>query len=616
MAVNSRSVSALLERVLPYRRPLIVAVHATLVAVAYFLAFVLRFDFRIPAAEGHRFLQTVPLLLLVRLAIFGWLNVFEGLWRYVSMRDILTILKAGTLGSLIFSAGVLMVWGHGFPRSVLLLDWVLCLALVGGVRLAIRALRESGVQYQRAGRKRAFIIGAGDGGEMLIREIERSLTLNYEVLAFIDDDRRKQGMRIHGIEVVGTVDQLPHLCPSRGVQEILISIPSASRAQRQRILEYCRQAGVPFKTVPVLNELLQGKARIGQLQEVRPEDLLGREAVRLDVDRLREELRGKRILITGAAGSIGSELCRQLATFEPEMLLLFDRAESALYFIEVELRSTHPSLKVVAVVGDIMDRRQLEEVIRDYNPDLLYHAAAYKHVPLIEAHPLEGIANNVFGTEAAALAARHGRMKKFVLISTDKAVRPVGIMGMTKRVAEGLVQVHAGGPTTFVAVRFGNVLGSEGSVLPLFQWQIAKGGPVTVTDPEAARYFMLLSEAAQLVLQAGAIGKGGEVFFLDMGEPIKILDLAQNLVRLSGLEPGKDIPIEVIGLRPGERLREELVLEGEELLPTEHEKVFMVQNNHFDPEGFQRDLDGLRRLVAKRDREGAVAQLQAMATRY
>jgi FlaA1/EpsC-like NDP-sugar epimerase len=377
---------------------------------------------------------------------------------------------------------------------------------------------------------------------------------------------------------------------------------------------------VPFKTVPALSELLQGKARIGQLQEVRPEDLLGRDSVRLDLDRLREQLQGRRILVTGAGGSIGSELCRQLAALEPELLVLFERAENSLYFVHMELQSRHRKLHVVPVVGDILDRRKVEEVITAYAPEVIYHAAAYKHVPLTEAHPLEAIQNNVFGTETVALAARRGKVKKFVLISTDKAVRPVGVMGMTKRVAECLLLSLNGGPATFVAVRFGNVLGSDGSVLPIFRWQIAQGGPLTVTDPEATRYFMLMSEAAQLVLQAGAMGKGGEIFFLDTGEPVRIMDLAESLIRLYGLEPGRDIEIQIVGLRPGERLREELVQKQEELLPTEHEKVFKVQNSRFEFEGlrahFEQDLERLRSLVEARDREGAVAMLKEMAIRY
>jgi len=606
----------LIERLLPYRRSVIVFAHATLVTCAYLLAFFLRFDFRLPSYEWDVFLKSLPLLVLARLGIFASFHLFEGLWRYVSMRDILAILKATTLGSLIFVAGVLALFGHGFPRSIFLLEWFLCVALVSGVRLTIRVVRESSRRYRQGDARRVLIIGAGDAAEMLFREIDRSVTLNYEVVGFVDDDSRKWGRRIHGIEVVGKIEDLPQLCQMKNVQELLIAIPSASREQYRRIIERCHTCGVPFKTVPSLRDLLQGRARIGQLQEVRPEDLLGREAVRLDVDRLKEELQGRRILVTGAGGSIGSELCRQLAVFEPEMLIMFERAESSLYFVDLELRSRHPGLQVTSVVGDILDRRRVEEVIAAYAPEIIYHAAAYKHVPLMEAHPLEAIENNIFGTEVVALAARRSAVRKFVLISTDKAVKPVGIMGMTKRLAECLLLSLNGGPTTFVAVRFGNVLGSDGSVLPLFRWQIAQGGPVTVTDPEASRYFMLLSEAAQLVLQAGAMGRGGEIFFLDMGQPIRILDMAENLIRLSGLEPGRDVPIEVIGLRPGERLREELVVDGEDLLASEHEKVLLVRNNHFDPEAFRRDLEELRCLVAEHDRQQAVEKLGTMARRY
>lgn len=607
--------NSLIEGLLAYRRPIVWASHTFLVTMAYLLAFYVDGEFFLTNSQWNLFIGTLPLLLLIRLGAFAWFHLLEGLWRYVSMRDIVTILKGVTLSTLFFSITILLIFGSSFPRRVLLLDWLLCLALVGGVRLAIRALRESRRNGQPHG-KRALIVGAGDAAEMLTREIGRNPNLNYDVVGFVDDDPRKQGRRIHGIEVVGTSEKLPEICQARAIQELLLAIPSATGEQKRRIIRWCRASGVAFQTVPALNELLQGKARIGQLQEVGPEDLLGREGIRLNLARLRQELQGKRILVTGAGGSIGSELCRQLAAFEPEVLILFERAESSLYFADLELRRQHPRLQVIPVVGDILDRRRVEEVIRASTPDLLYHAAAYKHVPLMEEHALEGIVNNVFGTESVAVAAREGGLKKFVLISTDKAVRPVGIMGMTKRVAECLIQVCNGGSTTFVAVRFGNVLGSDGSVLPLFQWQIARGGPLTVTDPEASRYFMLLSEAAQLVLQAGAMGKGGEVFFLDMGEPVKIFDLAQNLVRLSGLEPGKDIPIEVIGLRPGERLNEALVMEGEELLPTEHEKVLMVWNHGFDRAEFAKHLEELRRLVAARDREGAVAQLQAIAARY
>ncbi|MGB9880668.1 MAG: polysaccharide biosynthesis protein, partial [Anaerolineae bacterium] len=436
MTVNTGSTLPFIERLVPYRRPVTVAIHAALVVIAYLLAFLLRFDFRLPPEQWALFLQTLPMLLLLRMAAFAWFHLYQGMWRYVSMTDILAILKAATLGSLLFIAGVLAFFGYGFPRSVLLLDWVLCLALVGGVRLALRALREANPRYRPVGGRRALIVGAGDAGEMLLREIERSVTLNYQVVGLVDDDPQKQGARIHGIQVVGTVERLPDLCRSLQAQEILIAIPSATPEQKRRIIEHCQRSGLPFKTIPALGDLLQGRARIGQLQEVRPEDLLGREAIRLDLDRLRQELHGKRILVTGAGGSIGSELCRQLAAFEPERLILFDRAESSLYFLELELRRAHPALQVIPEVGDILDRARVEEVIGAHAPDLLYHAAAYKHVPLMEAHPLEAIRNNVFGTEIVAEAARKGGVKKFVFISTDKAVNPSSVMGATKRVCE------------------------------------------------------------------------------------------------------------------------------------------------------------------------------------
>jgi FlaA1/EpsC-like NDP-sugar epimerase len=614
--MHTVAIRDMLDHFASYRRPAVVAIHVLLVTAAYLLAFMLRFDFYPAASEWQHFLQTLPLLLLIRAPVFAWFHLYKGLWRYVSMRDILAMLQAVTISSVLFASAVLTIFGRGFPWSIFLLDWVCCLALVGGVRLTLRAFRESYRKYQQASGKRAHIVGAGDAGEMLMREIGRGLTLNYEVVGFVDDDPRKQRRRIHGVEVVGTIDQLPRLCRSQGVQEILIAVPSATREQRRRLLAYCRESGVPFKTVPALDELLQGRARIGQLQEVKPEDLLGREAVRLDVNKLEQELQGRRILVTGAGGSIGSELCRQLAVFKPELLILYERAESSLYFTDLDLRRAYPHLQVVPVVGDILDQQKVKEVMQTYAPDVLYHAAAYKHVPLMQAHPVEAIENNVFGTEAVALAACQAGVKKFVFISTDKAVHPVGVMGMTKHVAESLLRSLNGGPTTFVAVRFGNVLGSDGSVLPLFQWQIAKGGPVTVTDPEASRYFMLLSEAAQLVLQAGSIGQGGEVFFLDMGEPVRILDLAQNLIRLSGLSPGHDIAVDLVGLRPGERLKEELVMQQEDLLPSEHEKVYKVRNHHFDPVGFRQELERLQRLVMTRDRVGVIEHLTMMATRY
>jgi FlaA1/EpsC-like NDP-sugar epimerase len=488
-------------------------------------------------------------------------------------------------------------------------------AIVGGLRVVIRTVRDPSIRTRRGGR-RALVVGAGDAGDSLIREIGRDRHGRYRIVGLVDDDPGKQGMRLHGIPVFGTPEDLPGLARQYKVQEILIAMPSATREQWLRVMRYCRACALPFKSVPPLRDLLAGKAGIGQLQEVRPEDVLGRERVHLDDAQLRQNLCGKRVVVTGAAGSIGSELCRQLAALSPEELVLIDRAENNLYFVHLELVRTFPQLTIVPVVGDISDGCKIEEVIRHHRPHALYHAAAYKHVPLMEADPLEAVKNNVFGTDVVAAAALAGGVEKFVLISTDKAVRPVGVMGMTKRLAEGLVRYYGDGDRDFVAVRFGNVLGSDGSVLPLFRWQIASGGPVTITEPEASRYFMLISEAAQLVLQAGALGRGGEVFFLDMGEPVRILDLAETVIRQSGLEPHQDIAVEFVGLRPGERLREELVLDDETLSPTAHARVLRVRGQPFDREAFRDELEMLRKLVEIRDRDGVRHALKDMSERY
>ena len=592
-----------------------VVIHFGLVTVAYLGAFLLRFDFDVTEPAFARLLQTLPLLIVMRLLVFARFQLFRGMWLYVGMRDFTAIVQAVSLSSVLFAAVVITMLGRPFPNSILVIDWVLCVAVLAGTRYLSRAFHERHARVRRGGR-RALIVGAGNAGESLLRDIQRSRTLGYDVRGFIDDDPRKQRARVHGIEVLGTVDDLQAVCRANGIEELLIAIPSAHSDDATRVIQRCRAIGLPFKSVPALADLLQGTARISQLRPVEPEQLLGRDAVRLDVERLEDELRGKRVLVTGAGGSIGSELSRQLTRFEPAAILLLDRAESNLYAIELELRRLHPALDIVTVVADIMDRPLLTEAFGSFRPDVVYHAAAYKHVPLMEAQPLEAITNNIFGTERVISAALACAAKKLVLISTDKAVSAVGIMGMTKRIAEAVVEAHNGGGAVLVAVRFGNVLGSDGSVFPLFRRQIAEGGPVTLTDPEVTRYFMLLSEAAQLVLQAGAIGKGGEIFFLDMGDPIRIADMARTMIALSGLEPDRDIEIRVTGLRPGERLNESLVNEGEELFSTQHEKVFMVHRPPFDAEDFLEDLDELRRLTRARECAAAVKQLKIMVARY
>jgi FlaA1/EpsC-like NDP-sugar epimerase len=607
---------SLTEKILRYRRPLIVLVHAALVAASLVLAFLIRFDLDVPASEWRRVAETLPLLLVVRMSVFWYFGLYEGLWRYVSVRDFVSILKATTLSEALFVPAVLLFSGYGFARSIFVIDWLLCIALVAGVRLSIRAFRESSSRYRAGGAHRALVVGAGDAGESLIRAIQQSLVHDYEIIGLIDDDIRKRRLRIHGIRVAGTVEQIPEVAQSLNADEVLMALPSATLEEKRRIAQIASRSGLSVRSVPSLRELIDGKARIGELEEMTPEHLLDREPLTVDLERLRGELRGRSILVTGAGGSIGFELCRQLAPFEPSRLVMFERSENTLYLNHVDLKQRYPDLEIVPVVGDILDRKEVNETFAAHRPDIVYHAAAYKHVSLMEHHPLAAIENNVFGTENVATAAQVCGTSKFVFISTDKAVKPVGTMGRTKRIAEGLLLALNDGPTTFVAVRFGNVLGSNGSVVPLFQRQLLSGGPITITDPEATRYFMLISEAAQLVLQAGTMGMGGEVFFLNMGEPVRIIDLAENLIRMSGLAPGRDVAVDTIGLRPGERLSEQLAAEGEELLASDHEHIFVAHDPNFDATTYRADMERLRELVEARNEKGAVAQLEAMTSSH
>jgi FlaA1/EpsC-like NDP-sugar epimerase len=609
-------VNSTLKQIIRYRRPFVVTAHAVLFVVSFVAAFALRFDFSLPGDESTRLLVTLPWLIALRLGAFWIFHLYEGLWRYVSVKDVLELLKAVTLSSALFVLGVLLVEGHGFPRSVLVLDFILCVGLTGGLRIGTRLILERRPLLQKNGssnghKKRAIIVGSDDVAEALLREIGRG-ALPYTAVGLVDDDRAKRGRRLHGVGVLGGIDDLPAICAARQATEVLIASETASSTDRRRIVEACRVAEVEVRSVPALPDLLQGRAGVGQLHRVRGEELLGREPIGTNLDGLCKGLRGRRILVTGGAGSIGSEIARQVAGCDPEVLVLFDRAESDLYLHYVELRQRFKGVKIEAVVGDILDEARVGQVCKDYSPQLIYHAAAYKHVPLMEAHPIEGIKNNIFGTEIVAKAAIDSGTSEFVLISTDKAVRPVGVMGMTKRAAECVIRSMAGHGTTFVAVRFGNVLGSNGSVLPLFQKQIATGSPLTVTDPDALRYFMLTSEAVELVLQAGALGHDGEVYVLHTGEPIRIGDLAENLIRLSGFEPGLEVPIEITGLRPGERMREELVVEDEDVVLGPHEKILVVREPGFDQAHFLGGLEMLRDVVDAGEEQGSVEVLRAL----
>ncbi|HEX5726462.1 MAG TPA: nucleoside-diphosphate sugar epimerase/dehydratase, partial [Longimicrobiaceae bacterium] len=548
-----------------YRRVLIVLFHLVLIPAGYWTAFALRFDFDPPAHAQDLFWKSVGFVVGLRMLCFAIFGLFQGWWRHVGMRDLTRLLQAVTLSSLVllpvlFFFGILQ---EGMPRSVLLLDWVMAVLIFGGSRFSVRSFRESGKAFGRKHRRTALIVGAGEAAERLLRQIWRNPAEEIYPVGLVDDDPQKRTMRLHGTPVLGTIEDIPALVRKERVQLLVIAIPSATREQMRHVVEHCLAAEVQFKIVPSLQELMDGRARVNQLRSVEIEDLLGRDAVQLDLLSVERELKGKVVMVTGAAGSIGSELARQVAGFGCARLVLVERAESPLYFTHLDLALAYPEVDLAPVVADVTDKGRMERVFAEYRPHYVFHAAAYKHVPLMESNVLEAVRNNVLGTLHVAECAAASGARKFVLISTDKAVHPSSVMGATKRIAERIV---LGWPslrraaTDFRAVRFGNVLGSEGSVVPLFKRQLAAGKPLTVTHPEVTRYFMTIPEAVQLVLRAAALPEAaGRISMLEMGEPVKIVDLAENLLRLSGLEPYRDVPIVFTGLRPGEKMHEELV---------------------------------------------------------
>jgi FlaA1/EpsC-like NDP-sugar epimerase len=563
------------------RRALVVGLQLVLVAASYWTAFALRFDFHIPPFELETFWLTLGPLLLVRLSAFAYYQLYSGWWRYVGMRDLYALLKAVISSTVLFTTAlVLLGRAQAYPRSVLAIDAVLTMMMIGGARFTLRAVRESrrpGAEGMR--KRRVLIIGAGDAGELLLREIQNNPRLGYEPVGFVDDDPRKTGFHIHGVPVIGATANLSGVLAAHPADELIIAIPSASREQIQAIVNRCLSLRLPFKILPAI-AALSGRVLVSQLRPVRVEDLLGRDPVELDSSVVRMELEGRRVLITGAGGSIGAELARQVATFDPAEIALIDRSENALYLIEQELHRRHPGLKVRAVLSDIRDAREIGRFFREISPDVVYHAAAFKHVPLMEDHLPHAVHNNVFGTRVIASAAAE-LGAKFVLVSTDKAVSPSNVMGATKRLAEKIVlSLNSAAGQHFVVVRFGNVLGSNGSVVPLFAEQIADGGPVTVTHPDATRYFMTIPEAVKLVLHSSALDEARDkIVMLEMGEPVRIVDLARNLIRLSGLEPDVDIPIIYTGLRPGEKLHEQLTEHTEATLPTRYKKIRIVRTD-------------------------------------
>ncbi len=590
--------------VLRHRRSLVVSSQLVLVVLSYLLSFLLRFEFDLTAQDRwplNTFLKTLPLLLLLRAATFYYWDLYRGWWRYVSMDDLLAIIKAVAASSVIFIVLVMFVFRAEYPRSVFLIDAFICVTFIGGIRFLLRAFREAS-RLRPRGARNVLIYGAREIGVEILKEIRANPNLHLNVLGFIDDYPLKKGWKIHGLPVFGGLDELGRVMTRYSVDEIIITASLKSKSLGS-LVERFRDSGVRFRIVPAMSDIIGGKVSIKRLRDVEVEDLLGRQEIKLDLDRIRGAFSGQRVLITGAGGSIGSEIARQAAALFPARLILLERNENNLFYIHWELTRRQSGVAVVPVVGDVGDARLINNLLDTERPDIVLHAAAYKHVPLMEANAVQAVLNNIRATQTLVDAvAAHG-VHKFVLISTDKAVRPHNVMGRTKRVAEAIVQGAAerASRTRFLAVRFGNVLASEGSVIPLFRRQIAEGGPLTVTHPDMMRYFMTIPEAVQLVMQATAMGQGGEIFVLEMGEQVRIMELARNLVKLSGLEPDRDIEIVTTGLRPGEKLREELWDDAEDIGPTEHDKIRVVRRVHRRPPDFAERIGELVALAEQGD---------------
>jgi FlaA1/EpsC-like NDP-sugar epimerase len=594
---------------------LILASQVVLCVVSYYAAFLLRFDFNLDHTAHRFFWQTVALVVAVKLPFFHVFGLLRGWWRYVGLSDLLDLSKATVAGSAVLF-GIIEIggWPAGYPRSVLLLDLALTILATGGARFAVRVYTE-GV-HRVSAQKNTLVIGAGEAGSVIVRELRRNPHLDYKPVGFLDDNPSKKGIKIHGVKVLGSTNILSRSIERYSVSCVLIAIPSATGAQIQRIIGKCRECRVDFKILPPVSTRIHRPLLINQVRSVRVEDLLGREPVRLDVEVIRDKFEDKSVLITGAAGSIGSELVRQVARFGPSKMILLDRSENDLFKLGMELSTQLPELNYLPVVGDILDVGLLREVFALHRPTAVFHAAAYKHVPMMERNCFQAVTNNIFGTYNVALVARQYGTTQFVLISSDKAVNPTNMMGATKRVAELILLGLQKSATRFCAVRFGNVLGSNGSVLPIFAEQIARGGPVTVTHPDAERYFMTIPEAAQLVLQASAMGQGGEVFVLDMGAPVKITDLAANLIRLSCPEPNPEIPLVFTGLRPGEKLFEELSFEQEGVKSTSHDKIRVFEGGAVRFEQVRAWLDALSSALEAKNVHQLVQALLTMVPEY
>jgi FlaA1/EpsC-like NDP-sugar epimerase len=596
-------------------------VDACLLALAYYLAYVLRFDSGIPHRYEELLADTIVLAVTTKLVIFALFGLYSKLWRYIDQKDFETIVKAVVVSSVVLIVALFLISFDRAdpPRGVMALDFLLTLAFVGGSRFAVRALFERplrGPILERAARE-VLIVGAGNGGQQVAFELRRNPGLQSAPIGFVDDDPRKQGMRVAGQKVLGRTEDLPRVLDDVEPDEVIIAIPSAPGILRQKVVTACRERGIPVRTLPTTFELLSGGVNLmRQVREVRVEDVLGREPVRVEIDRVGAYLRGRTVLVTGAGGSIGAELCRQIARVGPKQLVLVENAENSLFEIRRELEEERHFGRAAAVLADCKDATRMRELFLEHRPSVVFHAAAYKHVGLMEENPVEAVRNNAVATRIVAAAAGEAEAERFVLVSTDKAVSPATVMGASKALAEWAVEAaqYRYKGTRYAAVRFGNVLGSSGSVVPIFRRQIAAGGPVTVTDDRMTRYFMTIPEAVQLIIRSGELALGGEVFVLEMGDPVKIVDLAHNMIRLAGYEPEVDIAIEIVGRRAGEKIHEELFNPGERPQPTPAERIVAAGRRPLDPAWVEGAFARIEELVYGGDAAALAAAVSEMAT--
>lgn len=615
---------------------IVLGIDIALIFASIFGAYFLRFEFSVPSQNLVLLYKALPVIILVKITSFYFFDLYRGMWRYTSIGDLFNIIKASTISSFLIISFILFTTRfEGFSRSTFVIDWCFTILLITGYRVAIRLYYEQSggegswsvairnligyLTRKQPDGKKILIVGAGDCGEKICREIINNYKLQHNIVGFIDDDPEKLGKKIHGIPVLGFTGEVRKVSKKTGTDEVLIAIPSATSKEIRKIIETCKESGTAFKIIPGYSELIDGKVTVNSIREVAYCDLLGREVIKLDTEEIGGYLKGKRVLVTGAGGSIGSELCRQICRFKPESVILYERAESPLYEIELDIRHGFPGMRCIAVLADVRDAAELNKTFMTHKPHVVFHAAAYKHVPMLELQPWKAIENNIRGTLNLVEVSKKHKVERFVFVSTDKAVRPTNIMGASKRVAEMLVQSQNGcglSNTRFLIVRFGNVIGSVGSVVPLFKKQIEKGGPVTVTHPDVTRYFMTIPEACQLILQTGAMGNGGEIFLLDMGTPIKIVDMAKDLIRLSGFVPDEDIKIEYVGLRPGEKLYEELITEGEGIVPTSHEKIMTLKGLDCSLDILNGNIEELTRLSEDQDHNKIKQLLKKIVPEY